>query len=224
LIDLSYPVRIEYVPGMQGEALGDRWFTAGLIEAGFAETTLFDWTGYRWPLNNLRDRRQHARVGRELAARIAAAHRRQRDVRHVLIGHSTGAMVVLEALDALGTAIVDQAWLLNAAVSRRYDLRPALAGTRRLINIYSPFDWLVLNLGTRVFGTADGKREACAGFGPFVGGGCDDGRLEQIAWDRRWTKTGHYGGHLGPLMPINRLFVRDVLGPMVVQRFNTPSR
>jgi len=220
-MELSFPVRVEHVPGMQGDAPGDRWLVAGLQEAGFADTTLFDWTGYRWPLNNLRDRKQHREGGRRLAERIADLHRRDPSTKHVLIGHSTGAMVILEALDQLGTAIVDQAWLLNAAVSRRYDLRPALAGTRRLISIYSPFDWVVLNLGTRVFGTADGKREASAGFAPFIGAGCDDGRVEQIAWDRRWVRTGHYGGHLGPITPITRLFVRDVLAPMIVERLNT---
>lgn len=216
-------VRIEHVPGMQGDAPGDRWLVAGLKEAGFDDTTLFDWTGYRWPLNNLRDRKQHRQAGQVLAERVASHHRHHPGTKHVLVGHSTGAMIILEALDQLGTAIVDQAWLLNAAVSRRYDLRPALAGARRLISIYSPFDYMVLNLGTRVFGTADGKREASAGFAPFVGPGSNDARLEQIAWDRRWARTGHYGGHLGPLTPINRLFVRDVLAPMIVDRFTAES-
>lgn len=217
-MQLPVPVRIEHVPGMQGDAPGDRWLVRALVEAGFEQTSLFAWTGYRWPLNNLRDRRQHRRVGRQLAERLQDLHRRDEAVRHVLIGHSTGAMVILEALARLGTAIVDQAWLLNAAVSRRFDLRPALAGTRRLINVYSPLDWAVLNLGTRVFGSADGLREPCAGFQPFIGPGCDDGRVEQIQHRRGWLRSGHYGGHLGALTPVNRLFVRDVLAPMIVER------
>lgn len=200
-----------YLPGMQGERMGDRSFCAGLIEAGLRDSEIFDWPEHRWMLNNLRDRESHRRMAEELAGRIGVLT----DRRVVLVGHSTGAMVILDTLEQLGRQPIEQAWLLNAAVSGDYDLRPALAGVRRLVNIYSPRDWLVLNVGTRLFGTADGPRKWCAGFSSFTGPGGDDPRLEQRCYDPAWLKAGHYGGHLGALL-LTR-FARDVIGPMILR-------
>lgn len=202
-------LRVIYIPGMQGEGPGDRWFHKGLIDAGLTDCQMFDWPAHQWMLNNLRDRDQHKRVGEELAANIRA----QPDRPTALIGHSTGAMIILDALEHLHDHPVDQALLLSAAVSCQYDLSAAVGGARRLVNLYSPRDWLVLNLGTKLFGSADGQKSHCAGYSPFHGPGSDDPRLSQRCYDPTWWKSGHYGGHLGPL--VFGRFARDVVAPML---------
>lgn len=110
---------------------------------------------------------------------------------------------------------MDQAWFLNAAVSRSYDLAPALAGTRRLVNVYSESDYFILNLATKVFGSADGEFTDCAGHKPFIGPGSDSDKLEQIAYDKSWLRAGHVGLHTTSLFGP---FARDVVLPMILER------
>jgi len=206
-----------YLPGMQGEMPGDRWFVSGLRDGGIRAATIFNWTQRQWPVQNLRDRDQHHRAAEALIEMIDAADPGP----VVLIGHSTGAMVILDALSTLSRPRVEQAWLLSAAVSHAYDLRPALAGVHRLISIYSPADYVVLNLGTRVFGSADGLTQPCGGYQPFDGPGSDDARVEQIKWDPAWLRSGHYGGHLGPMAAASGAFARDIMAPMICARLRT---
>jgi hypothetical protein len=208
-------LRVMYLPGMQGQGPGDRWFTRGLREGGIRDVELFDWTSHKWPLHNLRDRAQHARLGEELAEQIRSVRETDEARATVLVGHSTGAMVILEALRCFDEPAVEAAWFYNAAVSCGYDLRPSLGGARRICNVYSPLDWVVLSIGTKLFGSADGQNVDCAGHKPFCGPGSDDQRLEQIAYDPKWLLRGHYGGHLGVLLVG---FARDIAAPMILER------
>ncbi len=211
-------LRIIYLPGMQGEAAGDRWIERGLIDAGAADTRIFDWVESWWPLKNLRNRENHKRAAAKLAEKLRELVDDGEGKKHVLLGHSTGAMVILDLLEHFDEPVVDLAWFLSAAVSRGYDLRPALGGTKRLVNVYSPVDYVVLNLGTKLFGSADGEHEECAGHQPFNGPGREDARLEQIAYDPQWLKAGHYGGHLGPMATVTGAYARDVLLPLICER------
>jgi hypothetical protein len=214
--------RVIYLPGMQGEMPGDRWLVRGLVEAGLTDSRIFNWPRSAWPLTNLRNREGHTAAAHELVHQIRQTHDPDApsdDVneptrrRVALIGHSTGAMVILDALAMLDAGEVEQAWLLAAAVGAGYDIRPALSKVDRLANVYSPVDWAVLSAGTMLFGTADGQCTAAAGYRGFTGPGHDDPRLTQMRYDPAWLKSGHYGGHLGPLgIP----FARQVLGPAIV--------
>ena len=202
-----------YLPGMQGAMLSDRWFVRGLRGGGLKRCRTFDWTRSRWWLVNLRNRRTHRQGAVKLARWIARRKQRRPSQPIVLIGHSTGAMVILDALERLDAPHVDAAWFIAAAVSSNYDLSAALNGARRLVNMHSPGDWLVLGAGTTLFGTADGLYRKSAGFSGFTGTGSDDPRLRQVPYDPKWLASGHLGGHTTPLF---RLFARDVLGPMVL--------
>ena len=62
--------RIIYLPGMQGEAAGDRWIERGLIDAGAADTRIFDWVESWWPFKNLRNRENHKRAADKLAKKL----------------------------------------------------------------------------------------------------------------------------------------------------------
>ena len=208
-------LRVVFLPGMQGDTPGDRWFVKGLIEGGATDSQLFDWTESWWALKNLHDREGHQRAAAKLAGKLQQPIEANPSPVNILIGHSTGAMVILDILPLLPEGLIHQAWLLNAAVSCGYDLTPALPGTQKLINVYSKNDWIVLNLGTKLFGTADGNREASAGHQPFDGPGSDHPRLEQLPYDSAWAKTGHLGLHTTFIF---KAFSRDVLLPMIVDR------
>lgn len=214
------PFSVIYLPGMQGRMLGDRWLTQGLKDAGLSHVQTFNWPRSLWPLRNLRDRAMHDVAADHLLELIAAERQYHPDRAVVLIGHSTGAMVILDALTRLDQPQVEQAWLIAAAVSCGYDLVGPLAGVKQMVSVHSPWDWAVLGAGTRLFGTADGLNEDAAGFRQFTGPGCDDPRLHQMAYDPAWARTGHLGGHLGPL---NRFFARQIMGPMILNRAFDPE-
>ncbi len=206
-------VHLRHLPGMQGEIFLDRWFVRGLRRGGLEDSSVYHWTKHRWPLRNLRDRAAHRAAAWELAERLTAFHAAHPGRPMVLTGHSTGALVVIETLANLEAGVVTQAWLISAAASRSYDLRPALAKVGRMVNVYSRLDWLTLSAGTTLFGTADGRRGAAAGWGRFTGPGSDSPKLEQ--WPHRlvWLKRFHGGGHLAPL---NTAFARHVIAPAIV--------
>lgn len=191
---------------------GDRWFVRGLRAGGLSRCRIFNWTRSRWWLNNLRHREMHRQGAARLARWINRQHHRHPDRPIVLIGHSTGAMVLLDTLAQLEGPQAHAAWLIAAAVSNDYDLRSALEGTQRIVNMHSTGDWLILGAGTKLFGTADGPYQRSAGYTGFTGPGHDDPRLRQVPYDPKWLSCGNLGGHITPLF---WRFARNVLGPMI---------
>lgn len=209
-------IRIIHLPGMSGRGLLDDGFARGLRQAGFEDVQVIDWPRARYRLLfNLRNRGQHSRAAGELAEQLREHKAREPEAIQILTSHSTGAMVVLDTLSMLDEPIVSQAWLLAAAVHSEFDLRPALAGAGRLVNVYSPRDVLLLGAGTAIFGNADGRRGHSAGRLAFGGPGSDDSRVEQIAYDPQWAGSGNLGGHTSVL--VGR-FATTVIGPMLLQR------
>lgn len=202
-----------YNCGMAGCQRVDRRMLDALSAAGMA-VRINEWCGWWFPLVNLRSRARHAAAAEE-AVRMVEQARAEGEGSIVLLGHSTGCLVTLDALERLvaeGAEPVDAAVLLAAAVDPDYDLTPALPGARRLISLRSPLDGWFLGLGTAVFGTADGRHRPAAGMVGFRGPGADDPRFEQHRFQRRWLRCGHYGGHLGCLSP---RFGRAVLHPLL---------
>ncbi len=96
----------------------------------------FVWShGYRRLLTDHVDHCNHVEQGRRLAARIAASYPGCPEHAIYLVGHSSGSAVVLAAAETLPPGSIERIVLLAPAVSRHYDLRPALrepAGHRRV--------------------------------------------------------------------------------------------
>jgi pimeloyl-ACP methyl ester carboxylesterase len=166
------------------------------------------------------DHANHLTQGRLLACRVAE-YRRACPGRPVhLIGHSAGCAVVLAAAEMLPPDAVDHVVLLAPSVCVTYDLRPALRAARRGIDVYhSDEDRVVLGLGMRIVGTADGACRVAAGqcgFTPVIV--CPEdvvlyGRLRQHPWDAGVAWTGHDGGHYGS----NQVgFLRACILPLLV--------
>lgn len=213
------PITVIYTAGMCGEKGFDRFCISGLRKAGLRVLS-HHWACHNFPIFNLRDRRQHERAAASLAGMVREV-RRESAVEHVvLIGHSTGAVVVLDALQHVKEP-VGQAVLLAAAVSPHYDLRRSLEPVSRLLNLYSPLDLFMLLAGTSLFGTADGRHRPAAGCVGFHGTGADDPRLVQRRYSPRWARCGNFGGHIGCL---HGQFAQRVLAPIITEHPHRPRR
>jgi pimeloyl-ACP methyl ester carboxylesterase len=160
--------------------------------------------GYCRYLIDHTDHANHIAQGTRLASQVAA-YRAAYPCRKVyLIGHSAGCAVVLAATERLPPNSVDRLILLAPSVCAMYDLRPALRGTRRGIEVfYSSRDSVILGLGMQMVGTADRTCTTAAGqagFTPVIT--CPEdaelyGKLRQHPWDPGLAWSGHGGGHYG---------------------------
>ena len=157
--------------------------------------------GLFMPFHDLLDKAHIDQKGAELATLIetlAKEHSVQ------LVAKSGGSLVAIKALELLAPNKVVRTVLLSPAISPQYDLSRALQAVERsLICYYSPYDRLILGLGTSLFGTSDGVRTVsagCLGFAvaPDV---ClypeQYIKLEQERWQPAMLKQFHNGMHAG---------------------------
>jgi hypothetical protein len=174
------------------------------------ELRFFPWThGHGKLLRDLQDTRHYLSKAGELADQIRLVKTDDPERPVYIIGKSGGAGLVLAAVEQLPPAAVDRIILLSAAVSPRYDLRPALLATKQeIVAFYSPLDQLVLNWGTSEFGTIDRFYGPSAGLKGFVvptGLSHADQllyrRLVQLPWNPKMILEGNTGGHSGSSMP-----------------------
>jgi pimeloyl-ACP methyl ester carboxylesterase len=176
----------------------------------------FVWShGYSRMLIDHVDHCNHLEEGRRLAGFIASASvpplvagtcGSQRGV--YLVGHSSGAAVVLAAAEASPPGSIERIVLLAPAVAHDYDLRPALRSTHQGIDVFiSRRDIGALALGTGIAGTADRRLAAASGrvgFTPILVCPGDEqlyAKLRVHPWDPCVAWTGHGGGHYGTLEP-----------------------
>jgi pimeloyl-ACP methyl ester carboxylesterase len=165
----------------------------------------FVWShGYGRYVSDHVDHANHLAQGRLLAAQVVASRRAYPERRVYLIGHSAGCAVVLAAAEALPADGVDRIVLLAPSVCVTYDLRQALRTARVGIDVFhSSEDTVILGLGMRLVGTAEGGCRTAAGqcgFTPVLAGPADVtlyAKLRQHPWDPAVAWSGHDGGHYG---------------------------
>ena len=166
-----------------------------------------------WNLIDLPANRKRAD---EIAARITELRRNEPDGKIILAGFSGGGALAVFSLERLPQDVqVDRAILVAPAISKDYALSGALEHCKdRLISFYSERDGIV-GWGTALFGTIDRKATVSAGHCGFLDA---DGELRkhdkllQIAWDSRWRRYGHRGGHIGYL---SVSWAKNVLAPLI---------
>jgi hypothetical protein len=153
-------------------------------------------------LSDLHGRSHQLAKGQELAAQVCAYRKTHPGQRVCLVGHSSGAAIVLAAAESLPPGSVDRIVLLAPAVSPSYDLRPALAcSCEGIDSFYSHRDGISYLLAAA--GTADGAWCCSAGRGGFeMVSHCpaDDvlyRKLRQHPWQRDFAGLGNHGGHFG---------------------------
>jgi len=174
------------------------------------EVREFVWThGYGQMIKDLQDKEHVQKKAAELARVIHRLKEENPNRKIYLLAKSGGTGLVLAAAEEVPENAIERIVLLSAAVSADYDLRPALRATRReIVSFHSPYDQLILNWGTRQFGTIDrvfGPSAGLYGFRPPED--LDDAdhllynRLVQIPWHPRMLLQGHPGNHSGTSLP-----------------------
>jgi len=124
-----------------------------------------------------------------------------------LVGYSGGVGVAIMAAEALLAEVqLHNVLLVHRAISLDYDLTPALQRIDgKLVNFYSSLDWLMLGVGTSIFGTADRRHTDTAGKVGFeldkaVPELPDREKVEQVPWQFALFKNWHFGNHLNMIV------------------------
>jgi hypothetical protein len=173
----------------------------------------FVWThGWGHFLRDLQDSQHLQRKAEELANRLRRLKADNPDRPLFLLAKSGGTGLALRAAEMLPANTLERMILLSAAVSPGYDLRRALMATRQeIVSFHSPYDQLMLNFGTRGFGTVDRVYGPSAGLRGFVAPTELDAadwalyqRLVQVPWNSRMLLQGHNGMHSGTSLPTFR--------------------
>jgi pimeloyl-ACP methyl ester carboxylesterase len=161
----------------------------------------------------------HRAAGQFLAAKVNAYRTAHGGGRVVLLSHSSGAAVVLAAVEILPPGTVDRVIVLAPGCSTLYDLRPALYRVREGIDVfYSTQDEVLANM-VNLTGTTDGVHAPAAGrvgFTPIITCPDDLGlylKLHQYRWYPALRSVHNYGGHIGTL---HLAFLRAYILPRIV--------
>lgn len=195
------------LPGIEGGPWSMHWAHAAFRDAGVeSEIRIFDWKRPLATLDNLTDHEGNRRKAAQLAKRIAAYRWQHPGGAIDLVGYSGGGGLAIMVAEALPEDVrLRNVVLAQPALSPDYDLTAALSRIDgKLVNFYSPHDWLILGLGTRMFGTMDRREVASAGKETFdlrraIRDPTLRAKVEQHCWELRMIGDGHFGGHFGIL-------------------------
>lgn len=212
-----------------GVPWGMRTAAKGLQQAGFDGEFLY----WQWHsslrgwlvLPVIMDSRMLEAEARRLAEFIINCRREHPDRSIRLIGYSAGGYVMIRALELLGDDIsVDSSAVIAGAFSPRRDLTVATARINGKLTIcWSPGDWIILGLGTLIFGTTD--RLHSPGIG-MLGPRGQSPAVQTICWNPKMLLVGHLGGHFSAACSG---FIRRYLAPAMGiapddQRLPHPNR
>ena len=208
-----------HLPGIGGPRLCDHRMLAGLRDGGVkANFVICDWTendpGIAALQGYARNRREAQRIADLILAHIAA----DPDSPIYLTAHSGGCGLAVWALEKLPPDVKLQTVLLIApALSPGYDLTRALHHVDGNMYAFSSLlDTVVLETGTRLFGTIDGVQTPAAGFSGFVQPpGADPlfyQKLIQRTYQRDWARYNDFGDHIGAM---SRPFAKAILAPLI---------
>jgi pimeloyl-ACP methyl ester carboxylesterase len=216
------PSLLIHLPGISGALRFDRDLVAGLKAGGLAEQAeIVDWPGENRGLLALGSADLNREQARLLAGRIEKLYRADPRARIIVTAHSGGTGVAVWALELLPADVqVQTLILLASALSPEYDLSPALSHVRdQALSFYSPYDEIVLGLGTRSLGTIDRVYTEAAGYVGFKPASPQDptqyAKLKQFNYDRAWMRLGNAGEHIGALSP---MFAQHVIAPLAMHR------
>jgi len=214
-----------HLPGIAGDRWVDKQMTIGLRDAGYTgELLTYDWTENKPGISALRALERNQAEAAKIADIITAHFRADPGLKIIVTSHSGGTGLAIWALEKLPADVkVDTVMLLSSALSPDYDLSKALEHVRgTCYSFYSENDVLVLNTGTKLFGTIDGKNCESAGeFGftfPQTADAKQYAKLIQKPYDKAWMKYDNIGDHMGSM---RRPFSANVLAPLL---FNSPPR
>jgi len=165
-----------------------------------------DWNRAGGALANLMDYKGNRQAAAEVAEQIVAYRREHLWCPIDLVGYSGGAGMALMVAEALPEDIrLRNIILVQGAVSPDYDLSQVMDRVEgKIVNFYSPYDWLLLGVGTWFWGTMDRAHVVSAGNKGFdadraVPDEIQRAKLEQYRWSGKMLASGHLGGHFSIL-------------------------
>ena len=198
------------LPGIESESIFTYGMCDGLSDGGVEGCIrVYNW-GLPFPggyLANLTRVDRNRRRARDVMQEIIR-YQDQFPGRPVhIVAQSGGAGVAVFAAEHLPPdRQIDGIVLLGGALSPHYNIAPALRRTRKgLLNYFSPKDYFVLNVGTRIFGTTDRRFTpacGCIGFARPEKLTAEDHelysqKLHQLRWTQEMADTcQNWGGHL----------------------------
>jgi hypothetical protein len=200
---------------------------AGLRDGGVTgNLVICDWTGDDPGIAALQGYSRNRVQAQRIADLIVAHHTADPNSPIYLTAHSGGCGLAVWALEKLPPEISVRTVLLMApALSPQYDLTSALRHVdTRMYAFTSTFDTVVLDTGTRLFGTIDGVQTSAAGFGGFVEPPTADPtlyrqKLVQRPYQSDWARYNDFGNHIGAM---SRLFSQAILAPLLTTN-TTPT-
>ena len=217
------------LPGIEAAGPYAQAMVDGLLGAVPGAVRIFYW-GIAFPEgyfpNLMWLRRNRARAA-ELV-QIIQSYQDQYPGRPVhVVANSGGAGPAIFAVEMLPPdRSIDGLVFLSGAVSSTYDLRPALRRLRKgIYNFYSHRDWIVLGIGTCLFGTSDRKPHVSCGFVGFKRPAklCDTENLYAKVHQDIWTPAlvddcNHWGTHGFSACPE---YIRRYVAPWIARNANS---
>ena len=196
------------LPGIEGGPWSLQWARRAFRDAGVeSEIRSYSWKRPFGTLDNLTDYEGNRARAATLADEIATYRQQHAAAVIDIVGYSGGGGLAVMVAEALPEQVrLRNIVLVQAALSPNYDLTPALAHVAgKLVNFYCPTDWLILGVGTKLFGTMDRAKTTSAGKDGFdlecaVLDPAVRARVEQHRWKPEMLRTGHLGNHASILL------------------------
>jgi pimeloyl-ACP methyl ester carboxylesterase len=211
------------VPGLGGDGPNYGGVCQALADGGDTDCLqVFNWgCGWAGMFITIYDRALHRDAEAKLADLISDWRHAHPKSRVVLIGHSAGCGVVLNAVGELKSDVgpVGPIILLAPSVSPDFDLKPALQHANVIHVFYSSGDDFWLGFGAVIFGDYDGTHRYGAGKSGFTFAGLDDAekkkkKVIEHPFEEDWSSLGVHGGHFDWL---SHDFVEKILEPIAVK-------
>ncbi len=188
------------VPGIEGQAVLVKPVISALRDSGYkGDIKSINWGSPLLPFRNLCNKSYKALKSKELTNEIARYAQSHPNQPINIIGYSAGAGLATMAVEQIPDNIkINNLTLVHGALSPKYDLTKAISKTSgKIKNVCSSADWLILGLGTSIFGTMDNTHTSSAGMVGFdpetaIPNPAQRLKLQQVKWNlsqKRW------GGH-----------------------------
>ena len=204
--------------GIEGPSFFNARMVQGVLASGYrGAVRRVDWNDgilFVRSAVNLMSRRHHERHAREVVE-IATAHQAEHPCAPIsIIAQSGGCWIAVRAVELMPESLRVSTVVLHApAISPGYDLsRAAERCSHALISVEACGDYVIVGLGTLLFGTSDRRHRLSGG---LVGFRRHTSKFIAMRWRPSWMKHWHLGNHT---TSASFAFVRDFIGPFLLAR------
>jgi pimeloyl-ACP methyl ester carboxylesterase len=203
-----------FLPGAGGRLPVNEEFIYAILQERIAtEAIQLDWTHQRNLGQVMREVDRNHAFAESVRDELRAIRKRNPNGQIILAAHSAGTGIAVWALEQAGEPLVDDLLLLAPALSKDYDLGPALSHVKHHAWAYwCPLDVTILGAGTKSMGTIDRKFEPAAG---LTGFSFADPKFTQVKIDYADLHTTTAWAHVSVL---TQEYVHDEVAPRLRSR------